>query len=211
MSPSLRGSGHHYKGNLVPRVLPTPAKNVYACFAKNATWSISGNVIGSEAKMPAKCCWDERSDGSFFWQWQLCNFLPLQEIKNYFGRRFDGDVFSREYSVLELAKNHSGVVVRQRFFHRMEQQYLVSGRIITLLISCLSLVSLFAAQCTLTALGRNHFSSAYSACAVLRRSIWSRVQTVAPEREQHAMRPAGKEVSLTVCGRFPGKRNRNSL
>ena len=24
-----------------------------------------------------------------------------------------------------------------------------------------------------------------------------------------AMRPAGKEVGLTVCGRFPGKRNRN--
>ena len=23
------------------------------------------------------------------------------------------------------------------------------------------------------------------------------------------MRPAGKEVGLTVCGRFPGKRNRN--
>ena len=44
---------------------------------KNDTWSISGNVIGSEAKIPAKCCWDERSDGSFFWQWQRCNFLPL--------------------------------------------------------------------------------------------------------------------------------------
>ena len=52
-------------------------KNFYACSAKNDTWSISGNVIGSEAKIPAKCCWDERSDGSFFWQWQRCNFLPL--------------------------------------------------------------------------------------------------------------------------------------
>ena len=55
----------------------SPAKNVYACSTKNDTWSISGNVIGSEAKIPAKCCWDERSDGSFFWQWQRCNFLPL--------------------------------------------------------------------------------------------------------------------------------------
>ena len=47
------------------------AKNVYAiALQKNGTWSILGNVIGSEAKMPAKCCWDERSDDSFFWQWQ---------------------------------------------------------------------------------------------------------------------------------------------
>ena len=30
---------------------------------KNDTCSISGNVIGSEAKMSAKCCSDERSDG----------------------------------------------------------------------------------------------------------------------------------------------------
>ena len=43
----------------------SPAKNVYACSGKNDTWSISSNVIGSEAKMPGKC-WDERSDGSFF-------------------------------------------------------------------------------------------------------------------------------------------------
>ena len=55
----------------------SPAKIVYACSAKNDTWSISGNVIGSEAKMRAKCCSDERSDGSFFCQWQRCNFLPL--------------------------------------------------------------------------------------------------------------------------------------
>ena len=55
----------------------SPAKNAYACSAKNDTWSISGNVIGLEAKMPAKCSWDERSDGNFFWQWQRCNFLPL--------------------------------------------------------------------------------------------------------------------------------------
>ena len=55
----------------------SPAKNVYACSGKNDTWSISGNVLGSEAKMPAKCCSDERSDGSFVWQWQHCNFLPL--------------------------------------------------------------------------------------------------------------------------------------
>ena len=44
----------------------SPAKNVYACSAKNDMWSIAGNVIGSEAKKPAKCCSDERSDGSFF-------------------------------------------------------------------------------------------------------------------------------------------------
>ena len=55
----------------------SPGKNVYACSGKNDTWSISGNVIGSEAKMPAKCCSYERSDGTFFWQWQRCNFLPL--------------------------------------------------------------------------------------------------------------------------------------
>ena len=66
----------------------------------------------------------------------------------------------------------------------MEQHYLVSGRIITLLISCPSQRSLFATQCTLTALGRNHFSSAHSACAVLRWSMWSRIQTVAPKRGQ---------------------------
>ena len=36
---------------------------------KNDTWSISGNDIGSGAKMPGKCCSDERSDGSFYWQW----------------------------------------------------------------------------------------------------------------------------------------------
>ena len=66
----------------------------------------------------------------------------------------------------------------------MEQHYLVPGRIITLLISCPSQRSLFATQCTLTALGRNHFSSAHSACAVLRRSMWSRIQTVAPKRGQ---------------------------
>ena len=77
---------------------------------KNDTWSISGNVIGSEAKIPAKCCWDERSDGSCFWQWQRCNFLPLWEIKNYFGQSFDVCVFFREYSVLKLAKNRIGVV-----------------------------------------------------------------------------------------------------
>ena len=46
--------------------------------AKNDTWSISGHIIGSEAKTPAKCCWDERGDDSFFFcQWQRCNFLPL--------------------------------------------------------------------------------------------------------------------------------------
>ena len=44
----------------------SPAKNVCACSTKNDTWSIKGKVIGSEAKLPAKCCWDERSDGSFF-------------------------------------------------------------------------------------------------------------------------------------------------
>ena len=62
-----------------PRVkeIASPAKNVYACSGKNDTWSISGNVIGSERKMSAKCCSDERSDGSFVWQWQRCNFLPL--------------------------------------------------------------------------------------------------------------------------------------
>ena len=54
----------------------SPAKNVYACSSKNDTWSISGNVIGSESKMPAKCS-EERSVGSFFWQWQCCNLLPL--------------------------------------------------------------------------------------------------------------------------------------
>ena len=70
----------------------------------------SGNFIGSEAKMSAKCCSDERSDGSFVWQWQRCNFLPLQEIKNYFGQSFDGSVFSREYSILKLAKNRIGMV-----------------------------------------------------------------------------------------------------
>ena len=32
---------------------PSPAKNVYACFAKNDTRSISGNVIRSLA--PRKC------------------------------------------------------------------------------------------------------------------------------------------------------------
>ena len=53
----------------------SPAKNVYACSGKNNTWFISGNVIGSKAKIPAKCCWDERSDGSLFWQWLRCNFL----------------------------------------------------------------------------------------------------------------------------------------
>ena len=58
-------------------VVLLPAKNDYACSGKNDAWSISGNVIGSEAKMPAKCCSDERSDGSFVWQWQRCNFLPL--------------------------------------------------------------------------------------------------------------------------------------
>ena len=66
----------------------------------------------------------------------------------------------------------------------MEEHYLVPGRIITLLISCPSQRSLFATQCTLTALGRNHFSSAHSACAVLRRSMWSRILTVAPKRGQ---------------------------
>ena len=55
----------------------SPEKNVCACSGKNDTWSISGNVIGSEAKMPAKCSSDERSDGSFFWQWQRYNLLPL--------------------------------------------------------------------------------------------------------------------------------------
>ena len=45
---------------------PSQAKNVYACSGKNNPWSISGNVIGSEPKMPAKCCWDESSDGSIF-------------------------------------------------------------------------------------------------------------------------------------------------
>ena len=55
----------------------SPAKNVCACSTKNDTWSISGNVIASEAKMPGKCSWDERSDGSFFWQWQRSDFLPL--------------------------------------------------------------------------------------------------------------------------------------
>ena len=34
----------------------SPAKNVCACSTKNDTSSISGNVIGSEAKIPAKCC-----------------------------------------------------------------------------------------------------------------------------------------------------------
>ena len=77
---------------------------------KNDTWSISGNVSDSEAKMPGTCCWDERSDGSYFWQWQRCNFLPLWEIKNYFGQSFDVCVFFREYSVLKLAKNRIGVV-----------------------------------------------------------------------------------------------------
>ena len=67
---------------------------------------------------------------------------------------------------------------------RTKQHYLVPGWIITLLISCPSQRSLFAAQCTLTALGRNHFSSAHSACAVLQRSIWNRIQTVAPKRGQ---------------------------
>ena len=52
---------------------PSPAKNVCACSTKNDTWSISGNVIGSEAKIPAKCCWDERS-----W-WQL--FLALRALQ----------------------------------------------------------------------------------------------------------------------------------
>ena len=52
--------------------------------------------------MPAKCCSDERSDGGFIWQRQRC--------KNYFGKSFDGSVFSREYSVLKRAKNRIGTV-----------------------------------------------------------------------------------------------------
>ena len=51
-----------------------------------------------------KNSWDERCDGSFFWQWQRCNFLL------YFGQSFDVSVFSREYSVLKLAKNRIGMV-----------------------------------------------------------------------------------------------------
>ena len=88
----------------------SPAKNVYACSAKNDTWSISGNVIGSEAKMPAKCCSDESSDGSFFWQWQSCKFLTTVKDQKLFGQSFDVSVFSREYSVLKLAKNRIGMV-----------------------------------------------------------------------------------------------------
>ena len=34
----------------------------------------------------------------------------LKEIKNYFGQSVDLSVFSREYSVLKLAKNRIGVV-----------------------------------------------------------------------------------------------------
>ena len=59
----------------------SPAKNVYACSGKNDTWSISGNVIGSEAKIPAKCCWDERSDGSSFRQWQRRFFCHCKRSK----------------------------------------------------------------------------------------------------------------------------------
>ena len=36
-------------------------------------------------------------------------FLATVRDQNYFGRRFDGCVFSREYSVVELAKNRSGM------------------------------------------------------------------------------------------------------
>ena len=58
----LRGAGIKNESNMpfcacVSRygyVHFSPAKNVCACSTKNDTWSISGNVIGSEAKMPVE-------------------------------------------------------------------------------------------------------------------------------------------------------------
>ena len=90
--------------------LRSPAKNVYACSGKNDTWSISGNDIGSETKMPAKCCSDERSDGSFFLAVTALQFLATVRDQNLLGQRFDVSVFSRECSVLKLAKNRIGMV-----------------------------------------------------------------------------------------------------
>ena len=46
----------------------------------------------------------------FFGSDSIAICCHCREIKNYFGRSFDGSVFSREYSVLELAKNRSGMV-----------------------------------------------------------------------------------------------------
>ena len=47
---------------------------------------------------------------AFFGSDSVANFLPLSEIKNYFGQSFDVSVFCREYSVLKLAKNRIGMV-----------------------------------------------------------------------------------------------------
>ena len=79
------------KGNartLGTRLRYSPAKTVCACSTKNDTWSISGDVIGSEAKMPAKCCSDESSDGSFFWQRQRCKFLTTVRDQKLFWSKF---------------------------------------------------------------------------------------------------------------------------
>ena len=66
----------------------SPAKNVYACSAKNDTWSISGNVIGSEAKMSAKCCSDERSNGSSFLAVTALQFLATVRDQKLFWSKF---------------------------------------------------------------------------------------------------------------------------
>ena len=71
-----------------PYSMSSPAKNVCACSTKNDTWSISGNVIGSEAKMRAKCCSDERSDGSFFLAVTALQFLATVRDQKLFWSEF---------------------------------------------------------------------------------------------------------------------------
>ena len=52
------------------------------------TWSISGKVIGLEAKSPRNVVNMKEEMAAFFVSGSVVVLLPLWEIENYFGRNF---------------------------------------------------------------------------------------------------------------------------
>ena len=66
--------------------------------------------VAPRQKCPRNVVEMKEAMAAFFGSDNVAISCHCKRSKRYFRRSFDGDVFSREYSVLELAKNRSGMV-----------------------------------------------------------------------------------------------------
>ena len=96
--------------NVVQLLLASPAKNVYACSAKMTRDLFRVMSLAPRRKCPRNVVQMKEAMAAFFGSDSVAIFCHCKAIKNYFGQSLDEGVFSREYSVLKLAKNRIGKI-----------------------------------------------------------------------------------------------------